>query len=95
MSQVASAQPGQQPLDLVGARRGGEVEVVVQPAEHRVAHRTADQRQLVPGGREPGAELVDHRRDPVELRGDVALGVGEADAPRRSAICCVGHGATP
>ena len=87
MSQVASAQPGQQPLDLVGARRGGEVEVVVRPAEHRVAHRAADQGQLVPGGREPRPELVDDRRDPVELRGDVALGVGQPDAPggRRSA----------
>ena len=30
-------------------------------AEHRVAHRAAHQRQLVPGGREPRAELVDHR----------------------------------
>ena len=95
MSHVASAQPGQQPLDLVGARGGGQVEVVVAAAQHRVAHRPADEGQLVPGGREPRAQLVDHGCDPVELGGDVALGVGQPDAPRRSAICCVGHGATP
>jgi hypothetical protein len=68
MSQTASAQPLEQPLGLVRAGRGGEVEVVVRPAEHRVAHRAADQRELVTGRGEPLAELVDHRRDPVQLR---------------------------
>ena len=63
-------------------------------SEHRVADRAAHQRQLVPGGREPGPELVDHRGDAVELGGDVALSVGQPDASRRSAICGVGHGAT-
>ena len=63
-------------------------------AEHRVADRAAHQRQLVPGGREPHPELVDDGGDAVELGGDVALGVGQPDAPRRSAISCVGHGAT-
>ena len=63
-------------------------------SEHGVADRSAHQGQLVAGGRETGAELVDHRGDPVELGGDVALGVGQPDAPRRSAISCVGHGAT-
>ena len=95
MSHVASAQPVEQPLDLVGARRRGEVEVVVRPAEHRVAHRAADQGQLVPGRRRtalPSSSM--HRSDPVELGRDVALGVGQPDAPGRSAVCCVGHGAT-
>ena len=70
MSQIASAQPLEQPLGLVGARRGGEVEVVLQPAEHRVAHRTADQRQLVAGLGEQRAELVDAPGDPVQLGAD-------------------------
>ena len=62
--------------------------------EHRVADRPADQGQLVSGTVEPCAELVDDRRDPVELGGHVALGVGQPDSSRRSAIGCVGHGAT-
>ena len=94
MSHVASAQPCEQPFDLLGTSRGGQVEVVVLPAEHRVADRAAYQRQLVPGSRETGPELVDHGGDAVELGGDVALGVGQPDASRRSAICGVGHGAT-
>ena len=77
----------------------GRAEVVksrslCRPAEHRVADRSADQRQLVPGGAEARAELVDDRGDPVELSGHVALRVGQPDASRRSAICCVGHGPT-
>ncbi len=48
------------------------------PAEHRVAHRTAHQGQLVAGLAEPPAELVDHRRDPVQLRAPPSA------APRRS-----------
>ena len=63
-------------------------------AEHRIADRSADQRQLVPGLVEAPAQLVEDRSDPVELRGDVALGVGETNAPRRSAIVCFGHGGT-
>ena len=64
------------------------------PPEHRIADRSADQRQLVSGRGETLAHLVDDGADPVELGGDVALGVGQPDAPRRSAISCVGHGAT-
>ena len=63
-------------------------------SEHRVADRAAHQRELMPGSGETGPELVDDRGDAVELGGDVALGVGQPDASRRSAICCVGHGAT-
>ena len=73
MSQIASAHAAQQPLGVVGPRRGGEVEVVVRPAEHRVAHRAADQRELVAGVREQRAEVVDDRRDPVQLDVRVAL----------------------
>ena len=57
-AEVAAHVPGrvtplrEQPLGVVGPRGGGEVEVGVRPAEHRVAHRPADQRQLVAGGRE-------------------------------------------
>ena len=56
-AEVAAHVPGrlaprrEQPLGLVGARRGREVEVGVRPAEHRVADRPADQRQLVAGRR--------------------------------------------
>ena len=40
------------------------------PAEHRVAHRTADQGELVAGLGGSGApSVVDDRRDPVQLRG--------------------------
>ena len=76
MSHSASPQPPQQPLGLVGPGRGGEVEVVVGAAEHRVAHRAADQRQLVPGLGEQRAQRVEHRRDPVELGAHRALDVG-------------------
>ena len=82
---------GEHPLDVVGSCRGGEVEVVVPATEHRVAHRSPDQGQLEAGLGEPPAELVDHRRDPVQLRSDVALGVGQPDAAGRSALCCFGH----
>ena len=78
----------EQPLGLLGARRGREVEVVVVPAEHRVAHRTADQGQLVAGLGEAPAEVVDHRRDPVQLGRDGALDVGHLE--RRG--WGVGHG---
>ena len=43
---------------LLGPGVGAEVEVVAEPAEQRVAHRTADEVQLVPGGGEPATELV-------------------------------------
>jgi hypothetical protein len=85
---------GEQPLDLVGAGRRGQVEVVVPSPQHRVAHRAAHQGQLVPGIGEARSQLVDDGRDPVELGGHVALGVGQPNAPRRSAFCCVGHVAT-
>ncbi len=43
------APPGHQLLDLRGAGVGGEVEIVTEPVEQRVAHRTADEVQLVAG----------------------------------------------
>ena len=49
MSQVASPQPASSRSVSSGTRRGGEVEVGVRPPEHRVAHRPADQRELVTG----------------------------------------------
>jgi hypothetical protein len=68
-----------QPLGDLRPRRRGEVEVVVQPAQHRVPHRSADQGDLLPGRHEPGAELVDHRRDPGELRHGAGLGLGHVE----------------
>ena len=58
------------------------------PAEHRVADRPADQRQLVPGVGEAATEVVDHGRDPVQLGGHGALDVGHLE--RRG--WGVGHG---
>ena len=92
-AEVAAHVPGrvtplrEQPLGVVGPRRGGEVEVGVRPAEHRVAHRPADQRQLVAGGREHLAEVVDHGRDPLQLEVRVAL---ELDHGQRGGLGC-GH----
>ena len=42
-------------------------------SEHRVAHRTADQRELLAGLGEALPEGVDHRRDPVQLLAHRAL----------------------
>ena len=39
----------------------------MQPPEHRVADRPAHQRDLLTGGGEPGAELVDDRGDAHQL----------------------------
>ena len=52
---------------LVGVGVGAEVEVVAEPAEQRVAHRTADQVQLVAGRGEPAAQLVGDRGDAQQL----------------------------
>ena len=51
-------------------------------AEHRVADRPADQGQLVAGAAEPLAEVVDQRRDPVQLSGDGALDVDDLQGRR-------------
>ena len=49
------------------------------PTEHRVAHRPAHQGELVARLAEPPAELVDHRRDPVQLRGHRLLHLGHLE----------------
>ena len=71
----------------LGPRRRGEVEVVLEPPDHRVADRAADQRQLLAGIGEQGAELVDHRADPVQLLADPALDLDD----REGLQCGVGH----
>ena len=91
MSQTASAQPLTQPLGGLGACGGGEVEVVLQPAEHRVADRAADQGDLLAGRREAGAELVDHRRDPQQLARARSPARRSCAAGAR-AVGLVGHG---
>lgn len=48
--------------DLVGRGIRREVEVVDRPAEERVAHRTADEGELVPGGLERGCQPRNGRR---------------------------------
>ncbi len=70
-------------LGLLGPGRRREVEVVVLPTEHRVAHRPTDQRQLVPSGFEQPAQLVDDRPDPVQLRTHGALHVGDLQRRQR------------
>ena len=64
---------GQQPLDLLGPRRRGQVEVVVLSPEHRVADRAAHQGQLVPGAVRNGRRA---RRSPARS--------GPAPPPRRA-----------
>ena len=82
--QIASAQPSTSVEDLLGARVGGEVEVVAEPAEQRVAHRTTDQVQLVTRRGEPLAEFV----------GDGETRSSSATARRALALSgeCLGHG---
>ena len=70
---------GQQPLGRVGPGRRGEVEVVLVATDHRVADRAADQRQLLAGVGEAGAELVDDGTDPVELCPDPALDLDDRE----------------
>ena len=57
----------QQFLHLFGARVGGEVQVPgVESAEHGVAHRAADQVQLVAGLREQRSEFAQDVGVPVQ-----------------------------
>ncbi len=56
-------------------------------AEHRVAHRAADEVELVAGVGERGAEPVEHRREPVELHRDPSLHLHHREG------VAVGHGA--
>ena len=95
MSQIASAQPASRRSVCSGARGRGEVEVVVQPTEHRVADRPADQRELVAGRGEAGAEVVDDRRDPVQLVADAALDLDDRErraGRRRTRQAILGRG---
>ncbi len=77
MSQMASAQPLSSRSVTSGRRRGGEVEVVLEPAEHRVADGPADQRDLLAGRGEAAAELVGDGRDPGQLRDHARLDVAD------------------
>ena len=77
VSQIASAQPCDHSQRLVRVGVGGEVQVVAEPAEQRVAHRPADQVQLVAGRGEAAAELVGDGRDPHQLGHRAALGGGQ------------------
>ncbi|EUA37214.1 polynucleotide adenylyltransferase/metal dependent phosphohydrolase domain protein [Mycobacterium avium subsp. avium 2285 (R)] len=58
--------PPQDLLHLVGARVGGEVQVGAQPAQQGIAHRTADEVELVARGVERRTQLTQHRRMLVE-----------------------------
>ena len=71
-------EPPQQRLDVVGPGGGGEVQVVAEPAEQRVADAAADQVQLVPGRGEQLAQPVDHGGDPDQLGHRVALASSRA-----------------
>ena len=86
-SQIASAQPLSSRSVTSGTGRRGEVEVLLEPAQHRVAHRPADQGDLLAGRLEAGAELVDHRCDPEQLLDGAALDLAHLQG-------LVGHGET-
>ena len=60
-------------MGLVGARRGGEIQVVPEPTQHRVAHRTADEVQPMSRRVETGTEVTYHLRDAEQLGNGVAL----------------------
>ncbi len=64
MVHTAGLNRAQQLLDLVRPRRGGEVQVVAELAEQRVADAAADQVQLVP-------VLGEQRPQPVDDRGSL------------------------
>ena len=66
-----------QALGDLGGGRGGEVEVVLEPPEHRVADGTADQRDLLTGCGEASAELVGDGRDARQLRDHARLDVAD------------------
>ena len=63
--------------DLLRSRVGREVEVLLQPAEQRVADRPADKRDLVSRRREPRRKGVDHRRDLQQRRNGAPLRSGQ------------------
>ena len=74
------------PLDVVGSRRGGEVEVArLQPPHQRVSHRTADQRDLVAGVGESLADRLEDWRGAYELAHSCALHVGKGRLRRHDA----------
>ncbi len=71
--------------DLLRQRVGGQVEIVRIPAQEHVAHRAADQRELVAGPGEQEGEVIQRAGDGgQELGGGLAL--------RRGQLGRVGHG---
>ncbi len=68
----------EEPLDLRRWRGRREVEVVSEPAEERVADRTAYQRDLVTGGGEPGTDFTDQGRGPQQLADGGTADLGKA-----------------
>ena len=86
VSQIASAQPSMIAQRLLGLGVGGEVQVVAEPAEQRVAHRAADQVQLVPGRGEPAAEFVGDGGDAQQLVHGTALGVSRGRVWFRTSV---------
>ena len=66
VSHNASAHGRSDLLHLLGARVGGEIQVIAQPAEQRVAHAAADEVQLVTRISEHAAEIAQHARRAVQ-----------------------------
>ena len=74
---------------------GGEVQVRDRPPEQRVAHRAADQGQLVPGGGEPSAQVVEHVGiEPDHARAAPARAAERAGDRVGSAEAVLGDGGT-
>jgi len=67
----------QQFLHLLGPRVGGEIQVIAQAAEQRVAHAATDEVQLVARVSEYPAEFTQHRAVLVQrdLRGGQQFGI--------------------
>src|SRR5699024_6719614 len=71
-------EPGEQVGGDVRHRRGGEVQVVAEAAQQRVAHRSTHEVEALAGLVEEVAELVDDAGYPQQLFDGVLLGLGEA-----------------
>jgi hypothetical protein len=74
---IAPIVPNSLRVRLLGPGGGGEVEVVAQDAEQRVAHRPPDEVDLVAGLGEQPAQVVDDGSDAQQLVHRVGLGVGQ------------------
>jgi hypothetical protein len=73
---------------------GGEVQIVSEPSEQRVAHRSSDEVKLMAGAFEPPAELVGDWRYPQQLCDCLPLGGGQLAAASAAVAGAAGNAGT-